>query len=209
MDIAVKHRNVGMYKKLLLIYPKQYRHQYAQPMVQTFDDMLEGEKSQLGRIAIWARTLLDLPMSAAKEHLTNGKELEMKVTRNMKILLGGIILLLILANGFSWWEGNLHSRQTSGIEKVSLADMSDAMQNDHFYNTYGNTALLFDGKVQSVQQKGKVALVTFDTTSAYSVTCQFPYTEKINKGDNISVAAPGGTAERQPHGVLLHDCIMN
>lgn len=207
MGITAKNRQTRFYARLLVIFPSRYRKRYQQPMVQTFDDMLEENSSLSGKVVVWLRTLIDLPMSALKEHLTN--EGDYIMTRKMQILFGSVVVLLLLANGFSWWFGNLHSRRTSGVEKVTVAELADAMQGDHFYSTYGNTTVLFHGKVVALQQKGKVALVSFETGASYSLTCQFPRVEQIHKGENISVAAPGGTAERQPHGVLLHDCLID
>jgi hypothetical protein len=207
MGLIAKRRPAELYGKLLILYPARYRRQYEKPMVQTFDDMLKGEQSQLGRFGIWLRVLWDLPVSAAKEHITNGKDLPMN--RNIKILFGGIVLLLLLANGASFWFGSLHSRQTSGIEKVSTAQIADAMQGDHFYSSYGNAGLLFTGRVTGIRQKGNTALVSFETDRPYSVTCQFVHAGQVKKGDSLSIAAPGGSAERLPHGVLLHNCLTN
>lgn len=207
MGYTAKKAPGGLYGKLLVLYPAPYRKRYGQPMVQTFSDMLDDQPSRLGKTIIWTKALMDLPVSAMKEHLTNGKVIPMN--RNTKLFLGGIILILLLGNGVSWWYGNLHSRQTSGVEKVSVSQLAGAMQDDSFYSTYGNTALLFSGKVSSVQTQGQVALVSFQTNRPYSLSCQFPNTSQIAKGQTISVAAPGGSAERQQNGVLLHDCVEN
>ncbi len=209
MGFTVNRRAAEIYGKLLVLYPANYRKRYSDPMVQTFDDMLKGEDSHLGKAVIWLRALLDLPMSAVKEHLTSGKGLEMKMSRNVKILFSGVVLVLLLANGFSWWFGNLHSRQTSGISQVSVAQIAEAMQDDHFFNSYGNTTLLFRANVADIQSQSKGVLVTFQSNQAYSVSCLFPDDGQIGKGSSLSVAAPGGSAERQPHGVLLHKCVTN
>jgi hypothetical protein len=207
MSSIVKRGSAQLYGKLLILFPARYRKRYEKPMVQTFEDMLASEQSSLGRAIIWLRVLVDLPISAAKECISNGKGIAM--TRNIKLVFGGVVLLLLLANGASWWFGNEHSRRTAGVEKVSVAEMADAMQADHFYSSYGNTGLLFKGVVSNVQQKSNVALVTFATSRPYSVSCQFVQAGSIRKGDTLSVAAPGGSAERLPHGVLLHNCLKN
>lgn len=207
MGTMAKGTHRGIYGKLLVLYPSSYRRQYAGPMVQTFDDLLDGEASTWGKAQVWLRALLDLPTSALREHLTNGEDLNMKMTRNTKLLFGGVVLVLLVANGFSWWFGNLHSRQTAGISKVSLSQLAEAMQQDHFYHSYGDTTLLFSGQVANVQQSNKGMLVaTFQTATSYSVSCEFPNDGQIKKGDNLYVAAPGGSAERQTNGVLLHKC---
>lgn len=205
MGFIAKRGPTEIYGKLLVLYPARYRQKYEKPMVQTFDDMLKDEPRAFKKSLIWARTLLDLPISAAKEHLTDGKELVMN--RKMKFIFGGVIVLLLLANGASWWYGNLHSRQTSGIEKVSVAQLADAMESDSFYSSYGNAGLLFTGNVSDVQKNGDTALVTFSSNGSYAVTCQFVHGSQIKNGDMLSVAAPGGSAERLKNGVLLHNCL--
>jgi hypothetical protein len=176
-------------------------------MLQTFDDMLQAEPSKFGRLRIWIRAILDVPVSAAKEHITNREGTTM--SRNMKILLGAVFVVLILGNAASWWFGNLHARRSQGVEKVTAAQLADAMQQDKFYYTYGDAAVLFKAKVARVTTGNGAALVTFSTNTSYSLVCQFPKAQDINVGQSISVAAPGGSAERQPHGVLLHNCVQN
>jgi hypothetical protein len=176
-------------------------------MVQTFDDLLSAEPSKLGKLAIWGRALWDVPSSALKEHVTNGRGMTMN--RNTKLLIAGIALVLLLANGASFWFGYLHARQTVNIERVSPAQLALAMQHDDFYSSYGDTALLFTGKVSALQHENGIMAATFQTGQAYAIVCQFPAAQHPNIGDTISVAAPGGSAERLPHGVLLRSCVEN
>ena len=197
----------GIYAKLVGLYPKSYRQRYGQPMVQTFDDMLEAEPSTARRAVIWARALIDLPSSVLKEHVTNGRGITMN--RNTKIIITVAAFVLIFANGASFWFGNLHARQAVGIERVSPTQLADAMLHDSFYSHYGDAALLFSGKVINVQQKNTVTIATFETNSAYALECQFSGVGQIKLGDTMSIAAPGGSAERLPHGVLLHNCLKN
>lgn len=198
--------SVDVYAKLIGLYPESYRRRYAQPMVQTFDDMLEAEQSKIGRAAIWIRVLRDLPGSALREHITNGKGVAM--SRNLKILLASVAVLLLLANGASFWFGILHARQAVGIERVTTTQLADAMKHDGFYSEYGNAALLFTGQVVATKQQGNVTIATFKTDSSYSLECQFSNIQ-LNIGQSISVAAPGGNASRLVNGVLLHDCMQN
>ncbi|MBW4061143.1 hypothetical protein HJC99_01035 [Candidatus Saccharibacteria bacterium] len=171
-------------------------------MTQTFDDMLAGEPNHLARMAIWGRALVDLPASAAKEHLTNG--VDMNMGRNLKIIIGGVIAALVIGNIASFWVGNLHARRTQGIQQVSVAQLADAMQQDGFYSSYGDATVLFTATVASTQQNNGVTLATFVTGRPYAVTCQF--TTPVSVGQTLGVAAPGGSAERQTKGVLLHGC---
>lgn len=175
-------------------------------MVQTFDDMLNNEPSRTGRWLIWLRTILDLPTSAAREYLTNEGDI---MNRNTKLIAACSLLAVIIVGLGSFWFGSLRARQSIGIERVTAAQLADAMQQDNFYSSYGNSALLFSAKVLAVRQSNNASLVKFATNRPYSVTCQFPSTQPVKPGQTISVVAPGGNADRQKTGVLLHDCVNN
>lgn len=173
----------------------------------TFNDMLEGERTGWGRGMVWARAMLDLPASATREHITNGKDIPMN--RNTKfILLGACIAIVIVGLG-SFWEGNLHARQSAGIERVTAGQLADAMQQDSFYSDFGNAAVLFSGNVASTKVQDKASLITFTTGRPFNVVCQFPKAVSFKAGQKVSVAAPAGSAEREAHGVLLHNCLAN
>lgn len=207
MGSTVKTKHRGIYVSLLRVYPQTFQAQYSVTMQQTFDDMLEGESTTFGRLRVWLRTFLDLPFSAAKEHITNGGELTM--TRNIKLLVSCLIVAVFVVGAGSWWFGYLHARRTVGVERVTVAQLADAMQQDGFYSAYGDAAVLFNAKVDSVTQHNGAALVTFTTGRPYSVTCQFASNVSIKSGQMVSIAAPAGSAERQSNSVLLHNCLIN
>lgn len=56
------------YSKLLLLYPKRYREEYAQQLLLTAHDMLADAKSPSSRRMLFARLYLDVFISAGKEH---------------------------------------------------------------------------------------------------------------------------------------------
>ena len=176
-------------------------------MKQTFTDMLAAEKTSFGRALVWIRALVDLPLSATRERLTNGKDFTMN--RNTKLIILGALIAVVFVGLASFWEGNLKAKSTIVVEHVTPAQLADAMQQDSFYSTYGDSAVLFSGSVTNVKVKGDASLVTFKTGRPYNVVCQFPRAVLYTSGQNISVAAPAGSAERQTQGVLLHDCIAN
>lgn len=207
MGSAPNSRPVKIYGTLLRLYPQSFQKQYGPTMEVTFSDMLEGERTGLGRIMVWTRAMFDLPVSATREHITNGKDIHMN--RNTKIiLLGACIAILIVGLG-SFWEGNLHARQSVGIERVTAGQLADAMQQDSFYSDFGNAAVLFSANAESVKTHGNASLVTFTTGRPFNVVCQFPKAVSFKSGQKVSVAAPAGSAERETHGVLLHNCLEN
>lgn len=207
MGYSVKPLQTGLYGSLLRLYPQPFRQKYSSTMEQTFADMLQAEQSKWGRTMLWARALVDLPISAGKEHLTNGKDFYMN--RNTKLILAGAVVAIIVVGLAAFWKGNLYARSNVGIVKVSSAQLADAMQQDDFYSTYGDSVVLFTSKVSSVKTQGNASLVTFATSRPYKVTCQFPKSVSFSDGQEISVVAPAGSADRETSGVLLHNCLQN
>jgi hypothetical protein len=196
-----------LYSALLHAYPASFRQHYSVIMQQTLDDMLQAEPSRTGRLAIWVRTLLDLPLSASKEQLTNGKGILMN--RTTKYIITAALGAILIVGLSSFWFGSLHARQTMGVERVTAAQLADAMQQDHFYSDYGNAAVLFSGTASAVNHHSGTTLVTITTGRPYGLTCQFASNAIVKPGQIISIVAPAGSAERQAHGVLLHDCLTN
>lgn len=195
-----------MYRAALHLYPRAFRGHYGPAMEQTFDDLLAGEPSPVKRMGIWVRALLDTPVSATREHI-HSKGVYM--TRTAKLLtLSASMAILVVGIG-SYWFGNLHARENVGIERVNVMQLADAMQHDSFYSNYGDAALLFDDKISTVTHKDNATLVTFVTNRPYTVSCQFPGTLPLQNGQTVSVAAPGGSADRLKAGVLLHNCLQN
>jgi hypothetical protein len=197
----------SLYATLVHIYPQSFRSHYGTTMVQTFDDMLDSESTKVGRLKVWARTLTDLPLSAGKEYVTNGKEINMN--KSIKLLLGAAVLAVIIVGAGSYWAGNLHARQSIGIERVTTSQLGDAMQQDNFFSSYGSAALLFKATASDIKNGSNVTLVTFATNRPFNVVCQFPSNLSVKTGQTISVIASGGSAERQKSGVLLHNCSLN
>jgi hypothetical protein len=172
-----------LYGTLLRAYPLSFRQHYGTSMQQTFNDMLHAEPSRAARLVIWARALLDLPLSASKEHITNGKDIIMN--RTTKYIIAAALGAILIVGAGSFLFGSLHAKQTKGVERVTISQLNTVTRSDN------------------------ATLVTFATGRPYSLTCQFASTLAVRSGQTIAVAAPAGSAERQPHGVLLHNCLQN
>lgn len=56
------------YKAALKLLPPAYREHYAEPMVQTLEDMLKDELSPLARTQTWLRATADLPITASYQY---------------------------------------------------------------------------------------------------------------------------------------------
>lgn len=57
------------YRKLLWLYPKSYRQNYAEQIAQTFDDMVHGESSRRKRAWLIAKEYLTLPGNVIEQHV--------------------------------------------------------------------------------------------------------------------------------------------
>src|SRR5579875_3472429 len=57
-----------LYRFLLQLFPSRFRAQYADEAMQLFRDRLREERGVLKRTRLWMDLLLDLSVSAAREH---------------------------------------------------------------------------------------------------------------------------------------------
>jgi hypothetical protein len=99
--------SVRLYRRLLMVYPDAYRHEYGPLMVQAFRDMHRAaiqHEGSYGILKLWLHTLLDLSTTAGEEHYeefrrTNmGKTMEkLEIDPRMGVWL--IIAALIVAGG--------------------------------------------------------------------------------------------------------------
>jgi hypothetical protein len=59
------HRGLGLYRGLLLCYPRSFRHEYGPDMVLLFSDQLGDEPAP----RVWCRGLIDLAVTVPTRHL--------------------------------------------------------------------------------------------------------------------------------------------
>lgn len=93
-----------IYRLLLVAYPSEFRSKYGVQMVQVFRDCYRREASRnryLTIVSYWFRTLVDLVITASKEHSENfGKDryLMNNLRRDILALLGctGIVVLAVV-----------------------------------------------------------------------------------------------------------------
>lgn len=83
------------YEKLLGLYPKAYRDKYARPMTQTLADMLGDQTNTRGKILVWLRVSLDLPVSIMNQNSLALGGNDMRETPNY-IRRNGIIASALL-----------------------------------------------------------------------------------------------------------------
>lgn len=67
-------RHVAMYRRLLGLFPSEFRHAYGGLMAQLFQDQCRDARrraSTLAMASLWGQTLLDTGKAAGREHLSN------------------------------------------------------------------------------------------------------------------------------------------
>jgi hypothetical protein len=101
------------YRKLLYLYPAAYRQHYSEQMLQTLADMLDDSSSSQQKLAIWSRTMLDLPLSAVKQQLSYTGEAMTKQTptyvKNSALLGAAMLLPFFLILAATSIDNNLRS----------------------------------------------------------------------------------------------------
>jgi hypothetical protein len=96
------------YSTLLQLYPQHYRKQYADQMLQTLADMLDGAPTRTQKANIWLRIAFDFPISLSKQQLNYAGEnmtqqTPQYVKRNAEIgaFLIAPFFVIIIANSLS------------------------------------------------------------------------------------------------------------
>ncbi len=125
-----------LYRKLLLLYPKHYRDEYADQLMLTTADMLADVTSDGERRCLWFRVFSDLFMTVGKEHyagldeiLNNGKRsAEMIKALKAKLLItaGVISLFGIIATAALL----LDNHQAPAIMPMSSLEQAEALSAD-------------------------------------------------------------------------------
>ena len=86
-----------IYRTTLYLYPKAYRREYGEQMVQTLQDMLDDNESSMERVAIWLRITTELPLSVLKENINNigeGGMGKLVTISNKRLVISGISIVI-------------------------------------------------------------------------------------------------------------------
>ena len=57
-----------VYRRLIAVYPREYRRDYEEPMVQLFRDRMRRDGGGFGSLIVWTQMMFDLVGAAFKEH---------------------------------------------------------------------------------------------------------------------------------------------
>src|SRR5262245_38620081 len=96
--------SIRLYGWLLFAYPAEFRREFAGQMIQVFRDCYRAEARSGSLPSFWLRTLLDLVLSAAKEHADNSETKGAYMNRRsdtMVLLVAiGIIVIAFLLHRY-------------------------------------------------------------------------------------------------------------
>jgi len=96
--------SIRLYGWLLLAYPREFRLAFGDQMVQVFLDCYRAEARQRSLPSFWLRTLLDLALTAAKEHAdssqTKGAYMNRRSDTMVLLIAIGIIVIAFLLHRY-------------------------------------------------------------------------------------------------------------
>ena len=125
-----------VYRRLLFVYPKEYRREYGELMVQLFRDRMRRDGGGFRGLLVWMQMIFDLVVAAFKEH----KEGSEMTKRRMWIGAGLVAVLLAGVVGASTILA-----QSKGVTVISTA---------HDFRTFSDdgASALADAMRQAVEE---------------------------------------------------------
>ena len=129
-----------VYRRLLLIYPKEHRREYGQPMVQLFRDRMRCDGDGFRGVIIWTQMIFDLVGAAFKEHKEGA---DMRKFASVGIALA----VLLVAGGIG--IGTLLA-QSKGDVAIAVIQDEDSMS---------FTATASDGIAEAMRQAVEVGAI--------------------------------------------------
>ena len=131
-----------------------------------------------------------------------------KLLNNKPFVISLTIGILVLGGLIIAWQSSLYTLNHMSFKKVTTTQLAAAMRQDEFWSSNRFNTLIFEGRVKSISigsNKTTLGLVTADT---YGTSCEIKSpSSKFKVGESYKFAAETYQAERQPNGVLLHNCI--
>jgi hypothetical protein len=133
-----------------------------------------------------------------------------RLAANHSLSLGAALVLIGLSACGLLREPLATPRPTSVVQ-VSADQVAQAMDNDQFYATYGQTTLLIEGTVAAIAPQPEHFILTLATSGSTSVMCDLGNkAAAIKVGDRVTVrsADPEKDVARQDAGVLIRNCTV-
>jgi hypothetical protein len=122
---------------------------------------------------------------------------------------GAILLICLSACGL--FREPLATPRPTTVAQVTADQVAQAMDDDTFYATYGQTSLLIQGRVAAVDQQANHFIVTLATGVRTKVQCDLGNkAPAVRVGDTITIrsANPEQDVSRLDAAVLIHNCTI-
>jgi hypothetical protein len=128
--------------------------------------------------------------------------------KNTMLGIGAVLAVVVLCGGF-YFLGSKSAEQGMSVKRITPQAAAEAMQQDHFYSDNRENTLIVTGLVASIAPQNGHLVVTFKTAGSFKARCQLAANALgVQAGDTVKFLTEGGTAQRQPDGVLLTDCTL-
>ena len=106
---------------------------------------------------------------------------------------------------------SLATPRPTTVAQVTAEQVAQAMDEDRFYATYGQTTLLIQGTVAAVDQQPDDFVVTLATSVRTKVLCDLGNNApgvKVGEAITVRSANPEKDVARQDAAVLIHNCTL-
>jgi len=128
--------------------------------------------------------------------------------KSKPLIITIIIFVLIFLGLIIAWQSALYTLNHMSFKDVTPTQMAVAMREDEFWSSNRFNTLVFDGKVISINTDSSQTILNFATSDSYGVSCKVnSSSSKFEVGKTYKFAVEAYQAERQPKGVLLHNCL--
>lgn len=118
-----------------------------------------------------------------------------------------VLIVLIFGGLIIAWQSALYTLNQMSFKQITTTQMAADMRNDEFWSSNRFNTLIFNGQVKSINTHNNKTTLAFVTTDAYGVSCEVnSSSSQFKVGSTYKFAVESYQAERQPNGVLLHNC---
>ena len=130
-----------------------------------------------------------------------------RLLKNKPLIISASVFILILGGLIIAWQSALYTLNHMSFKETTTTQLAAAMRQDEFWSSNRFNTLVFDGKVKSVSTNGSVTTLEFDTSDPYGASCEVNNSStKFEVGKTYKFGVETYQAQRQPNGVLLHNC---
>src|SRR5579884_3303062 len=129
-----------------------------------------------------------------------------KLLKNKPLVVVLTLILLIFCGLVIAWQSALYTLNNMSFKDVTPTQLAADMRNDEFWSSNRFNTLIFDGKVKAVHTVSNKTTLQFESADAYSAACELNTSARFKVGGVYKFAVETYQAERQPNGVLLHNC---